>query len=78
MTVATNPPQYKAEERAFLRVRAIRLEKGMTVQQIATAAGISYNTALAYERDNAIMIRKDVATKIADALGVKVADLFAS
>lgn len=66
----------QVETKDFLRVKDIRLAKGMTVQELASKAGISYNTMLAYERDNATMVRKDVLTRLAAALGVTVPDLF--
>lgn len=64
------------ETRAILKVKELRVAAGLTTQQLAEKAGVSYNTALAYERDNAEMLRKDVLQRIANALGVSVSALF--
>ena len=66
----------ETSERAFMRVREIRVQKGWTTQQLADAAGVSYATALAYERDNSIQARKDILLRLATALGVTVGELF--
>ncbi len=57
------------------RLKSIRIEKGMTQEELAALLGVSYQVISQYERD----LRKpkyETAIKLADALGVSPRHLF--
>ena len=60
------------------RIKELRLEKGLTQTQLAALAGTQQSRLGEYERgDKAIEnMRVGQAKKIADALGVKIEELF--
>ena len=56
-----------------MRIKEIRVEKGMTVQQLADAAGISKRTLEDILRRGDCLVSN--AVKLADALGVTLDEL---
>lgn len=52
------------------RLRRIREERGVSVQDLATRAGVPYHTIYRVEHGMHASVRLDVAKKIAHALGV--------
>jgi transcriptional regulator with XRE-family HTH domain len=52
------------------RLRRIREERGLSVQDLATRAGVPYHTIYRVEQGLHASVRLDVAKKIAQALGV--------
>lgn len=52
------------------RLRRIREERGLSVQDLATRAGVPYNSIYRVEHGMHASVRLDVAKKIAQALGV--------
>jgi len=59
-----------------LRVNKLRTERGLSMQEFARAAHVSYATALSYDRDTLRYFRRDVLASIAQALQCNVVDLF--
>lgn len=51
------------------RVKALRLERGLSVAALARKAEVSEPTVFEIERDNGYEPRVSVVTKIAEALG---------
>lgn len=71
-----NPsPIRRSEPRFGARLRAARRERGLTIQQVADAAGISKGFVAQIERDEA---SPSVSTllRICDAVGIAVGSLF--
>ena len=58
-------------------VRALRVVKGWSQQTLATRAGVSQFSISKIERRTCIPTRQ-MKTRIADALGVDIADIFLS
>ena len=52
------------------RLQRIREERGLSIQDLATRAGVPYHTIYRVEHGMHASVRLDVAKKIAQALGV--------
>lgn len=57
-------------------VSEILRKKGMSTREFANKAGISYNTALAWERGIPTRVDTPTISKICQALGVSPGELF--
>jgi transcriptional regulator with XRE-family HTH domain len=71
MPKPAKPPQ---AETVGLRIRALRLSRGMTQDQLATACDVSRSAVAQWETDRAGQLRGNI-TRIADALATSVEHL---
>ena len=60
----------------MLALTKIRLEQGMSMNQLAIAANIDCHTIYAHEADNGHTVYPKTAKKIVDALGVGLWDVY--
>lgn len=58
-----------------LKVAEIAASKNISTQMIADGAGVRYNTALSYMRNEATQVRLEVLDSIAYVLGVQPGEL---
>jgi transcriptional regulator with XRE-family HTH domain len=64
-----------AELRVGARLRALRRERGLTIEQVATATGLTKGFISQLERDTTTPSLSSLA-RICDALGVRMGDIF--
>ena len=57
------------------KIKALRLQKGMTQEELGKACGLQRAAINKYEKGTVVNIKRSVLQKLADALGVAPVDL---